>query len=84
MMNPFHPILTNILLLYLGPETIMPIASILATIVGALLIGWRFFVGLFKKIFKRGTNPTEEETLENTAPEGVMMSQISEKDDQTE
>jgi site-specific recombinase len=39
-------------LLYLGPETVMPLASILAAIVGVLLLFWRLIFGFFKRIFK--------------------------------
>jgi hypothetical protein len=74
-MNPFDLLKTNFVLFYLGPETIMPLASILATIVGVLLIGWRFFIGIFKKIFKRGGSSSEEEMVEEAAPEGVQVSQ---------
>ena len=39
-------------LFYLGPETIMPLASILATILGFLLIFWRAILRFIKrKIF---------------------------------
>jgi len=40
-----------ILLLYLGPETIMPLASVLGVVVGFLLIFWRILLKPFKKIF---------------------------------
>jgi hypothetical protein len=44
--------LAPILLLYLGPETIMPLASVLAAFIGVVLIFWRFMVGLIRKIFR--------------------------------
>lgn len=50
----------TILLLYLGPETIMPLASILGAIVGFLLIFWRFILRFFKKIFKLGSRQDPE------------------------
>ena len=40
----------SIFLLYLGPETIMPLATILATIIGFFLIFWRFIVKTAKRI----------------------------------
>ncbi len=40
-----------ILLLYLGPETIMPLASVLGVVIGFLLIFWRMLLRPFKKIF---------------------------------
>lgn len=42
----------TVVLLYLGPETVMPLASILAALVGILLIGWRYIVNFLKQAFK--------------------------------
>jgi hypothetical protein len=36
---------------YLGPESIMPLASILAAVLGFILIFWRYIVKFFRKIF---------------------------------
>ena len=56
------PLLMNLtwkqsLLLYLGPETIMPVTSVLAAILGVLLIFWSHIVATvrsgFKKVFSR-------------------------------
>lgn len=44
---------------YLGPETIMPLASILAAVVGISLIFWRFIVNFIKKLFKVGGSSQE-------------------------
>ena len=41
----------SITLLYLGPQTILPVASIIAAIVGFILIFWRLILRFFKKIF---------------------------------
>ena len=38
---------------YLGPNTVMPLASLLAAIVGIVLIFWRFIFGFFRKSFRR-------------------------------
>jgi hypothetical protein len=38
--------------LYLGPETVMPLASILASILGVLLIFWRFIWGSIKRMIR--------------------------------
>jgi len=50
--------------MYIGPETIMPLASILAAIAGALLMFWRRVVGvvrstgqLFVRTFSRVRSP---------------------------
>ena len=39
--------------LYLGPETLMPLASILAAIVGFFLMFWRVIVKFFKKTYRK-------------------------------
>jgi hypothetical protein len=65
-----------ITLLYLGPETIMPLATIIATVVGFVLIFWRLIVNSIKKLFLRGSSgPVEEEVVN---PD--MLSELS--DDQ--
>jgi hypothetical protein len=38
------------LALYVGPDQILPLTSILGAIGGALMIFWRQVVGMFKKI----------------------------------
>jgi len=57
-----------LVLMYLGPETIMPLASILAAVLGFLLIFWRFIVNSIKKIFKRSQGDEIEGQSENTEP----------------
>lgn len=57
-----------IIFTYLGPETIMPLASILATIVGAILIFWRFIVGAIKRLIrfilrKPASSPASEDPV---------------------
>lgn len=60
---------------YLGPDTLLPIASLLAAIAGFFLIFWRLIVKFVKKLYRkiRGLpdevppemdldDPTEEET----------------------
>lgn len=39
-------------ILYLGPETIMPLASIIAAIIGVILIFWRLLFSNIKKAFQ--------------------------------
>jgi len=48
---PFFQFLTTGVL-YLGPETVMPLASIIAAVVGFLLIFWRLLLRPFKKIYR--------------------------------
>jgi len=40
------------LLLYIGPETILPLTSALAAILGILLMFWHRFIGLLRKFWK--------------------------------
>ena len=40
------------LLLYIGPETMLPLASALAAIGGVLLIFWQRFVALLRKLWR--------------------------------
>lgn len=54
-------------LFYLGPETIMPLASILAAIVGFLLIFWRAIVKGIKKVF--GKDQALNDVTEYVEPE---------------
>ena len=37
-------------MMYVGPETLMPLASALAAIAGAILLFWRRSVGLVRRI----------------------------------
>jgi hypothetical protein len=47
----------------MGPETIMPLASILAAVVGIVLIFWRYIVGFFRRMFRIITGRKEEAVL---------------------
>lgn len=44
--------LLPIILLYIGPESMLPLASALAAIGGVLLIFWQRFVGLVRKLWR--------------------------------
>jgi hypothetical protein len=44
--------LLPIVILYIGPETILPLASALAAIGGVLLMFWQRFVGLVQKLWR--------------------------------
>lgn len=41
-----------VILLYIGPETMLPLASALAAIAGVLLMFWQRFVGLLRKLWQ--------------------------------
>lgn len=47
---------------YLGPNTVLPLASILAAVVGLLLIAPRYFIGLIRKGFRRAMQVVRRET----------------------
>ncbi len=40
----------ELLALYVGPDQVMPVASVLATVLGVLLIFWQKFLALLHKI----------------------------------
>jgi hypothetical protein len=42
------------IVLYLGPDSLIPLASILAAVVGFILLFWHRGVGLVRKLFGRG------------------------------
>ena len=41
-----------LMMLYIGPETMLPLASALAAIGGVLLIFWQRFIGLVRKLWR--------------------------------
>lgn len=47
--------------LYIGPDQMMPVASILATIMGFLLIFWGKLIVIIRKIFRLDPPPMEEQ-----------------------
>jgi hypothetical protein len=47
----FHQLLPFVFL-YIGPETMLPLASALAAIGGILLMFWQRFVGLVRKLWR--------------------------------
>lgn len=65
---PFFQFLTTGVL-YLGPETVMPLASIIAAVVGFLLIFWRLLLRPFKKIFRLIIGKKDESL--DSAPEVI-------------
>jgi len=48
-------------LLYLGPETMMPLVSFLAAALGILLIFWRYIFRFIKRIFGIKEKPSAAE-----------------------
>jgi hypothetical protein len=45
---------------YLGPDTLLPLASLLAAIAGFFLIFWRLIVRFFKTIYRKIRGLPEE------------------------
>jgi hypothetical protein len=46
--------MTHVLLWgYIGPETMLPLASFVAGLVGALLVGWRYVLATVSRIIGR-------------------------------
>jgi hypothetical protein len=68
MLTSGTPLLEASILLYLGPETIMPVGSFLAAALGLFLIFWRQVTALFrsslKRVFSRKPDPSPSPNLE--------------------
>ena len=41
-----------VIMLYIGPETILPLTSAIAAVFGVLLMFWQKFVSMLKKIWR--------------------------------
>ena len=64
--------------LYVGPDQMMPVATILATVMGFLLIFWNKLLGIIRKVFglappqdtpdSPDTKPTAEESRKTPDP----------------
>ena len=55
------------MLVYFGPEVLVPLASAAAAVGGFFLLTWRKIVGLFRRMV--GAAPLEAEPESETAPE---------------
>ena len=66
------PWLRAIAFLYLGPETVMPLTSALAAVLGVLLIFWRSMVGFFKRLFRTGIHWPQQAASEGAARLGEI------------
>ncbi|MCL4522501.1 MAG: hypothetical protein M1453_09055 [Acidobacteria bacterium] len=58
----------NLLLIafYVGPDQMMPVASILATVMGFVMIFWNKLLGIVRKIFGRSKPVEAEENAPQT------------------
>ena len=62
------------MLAYVGPESVAPIASIIAAILGALLIGWRWIVARVKSVIRFVFRlPPPEPEVETTSAENNAL-----------
>ena len=55
-------------MLYVGPDQVMPAMSVLATILGLLMIFWNKVMAIFRKIF--GLKPPEPTVPDPDATDG--------------
>lgn len=52
----------KLLSLYVGPDQVMPVASMLAAVMGFLLVFWTKVVGIIRKILHLAPPPSPPET----------------------
>ena len=57
----------SVIAFYVGPDQMMPVASILATALGFVMIFWNKVLGIFRKIFG-GSKPPEAESSAPQTP----------------
>lgn len=60
-MNPL------LIVFYVGPDQMMPVASILATVMGFIMIFWNKVLGVIRRIFG-GSKPPEAESSTQQPP----------------
>jgi hypothetical protein len=80
---PWDQILDPIVFLYFGPETIFPVASFVAGIIGVILVFWRVIVKSVRKFFKnlfgkKETYPDPNSVLSTDAPSNLEADASSE------
>jgi hypothetical protein len=67
--------LPRVLLAYFGPETTLPLASVLGAVIGVLLMFWNFLTGLvakcFRRVFKKVDNAAAPARPEVLSPQGT-------------
>ena len=62
----------NSFIAYIGPDVMLPFASVLAGIFGIFLVGWRWFLGLFKRAWYFITRRTPKAEPAPTAAAQVV------------
>ena len=60
---------------YLGPETVMPLTSIFAALLGFVLIFWRLIIKFIRKLFRRITG--KQDVVEPGAEETPVTESVS-------
>jgi ATP/ADP translocase len=50
---PLDSAFGTIVFMYFGPETVIPLTSIIAGLIGAILVFWRYIVVIVKKSYRR-------------------------------
>ena len=48
----YESVWMSVFFLYIGPETILPLTSILAAVFGVILMFWRWIVGTVRRLFR--------------------------------
>jgi len=59
----------GLLLLYVGPDQILPVTSVLASIAGIVMIFWNKILGIFRRIFgskSAGASATPDAAADNS------------------
>ncbi len=61
-----------VLFAYLGPDTMLPVASVLAAIIGFLLVCWNYVVAFVRRVFRLVTGrkdpPSELDGVDSADP----------------
>lgn len=50
---PWDSAFGPVVFLYFGPETVLPVASAIAGIIGVILVFWRYILSMARKFFKQ-------------------------------
>lgn len=68
---PWHPpFLADHAVAYLGPQTVLPLASVLAAAIGVILMFWRYIAATVRKAF--------QVLFKRTSPDATPNSEVSE------
>ena len=54
-----HLNLIGMMLLYVGPDAVMPLLSVLGAIAGGILMFWRRLASMVRRLVKPGEKPQE-------------------------